>query len=182
VLIGSGPDRKSRSPNIPASNEVATLFVHQNSGSSMKNNLRQYLWLLVLLLVGATGANAQTVTGRVVASDNLAPLQGALVTVADGPGTTLTNADGRFSIAAPGTATLVVRLLGYAEQRVAIDNRAVVNVALQPSAVALDELVVVGYGQQTRATVSGSVSSINAEDIARTSAPTAAEALVGKIQ
>jgi TonB-linked SusC/RagA family outer membrane protein len=96
---------------------------------------------------------------------------------------TITNEQGVFALTAPNPAdTLVISSIGYIRQEVPIGGRAVVDVALQQEAVALEGLVVVGYGVQSRASLSGAVSAVDSEDITRTSATTSAEALVGKIQ
>ena len=72
--------------------------------------------------------------------------------------------------------------LGYESQEVAIGGRASVNVILEQAAVNLEGVVIVGYGAQTRAVISGSVSAISTEEISRNSSTTSADALVGKIQ
>lgn len=96
---------------------------------------------------------------------------------------TLTGSDGSFTITAPSpNDTLVVSSIGYGRREVPIDGRAQVQVVLESEAVALEGLVVVGYGVQSRASLTGSVSAIDSEEISRTSATTSADALAGKVQ
>ena len=143
---------------------------------------------LALLAAAAAPAAGQghRVTGTVSSGgqDGLqAPVVGANVQVKGTGIGTLTNAQGVFTLSAPGpNDTLLVSSLGYSPREVPIEGRAVVDVQLEAEAVALEGLVVVGYGVQSRASLTGSVSAIASEDITRTSATTSAEALVGKIQ
>ncbi len=128
-------------------------------------------------------AQAHTVSGRVTSSATLSPLIGVNVMVEGTNVSTVTNATGGFTINAPSsTSSLSFSVLGYQTQTVAIGGRTTINVAMQEAAVALEGIVVVGYGAQTRATVSGSVSSVNASDLERTSAVTTSSALVGRMQ
>lgn len=131
---------------------------------------------------GEASAQSHAVSGRVT-SEDLAPLIGVNVGVKGTTIGTITNASGSFTLQArTPNDTLVFSILGMRTEEVGIAGRSTVNVVLQQDAVALEGIVVVGYGTQTRATVSGSVSAISSEDIERTSATTGAEALVGKIQ
>jgi TonB-linked SusC/RagA family outer membrane protein len=141
---------------------------------------------LLAVAVNPLGAQGHRVTGAVTSSANgglQAPVASASVQVKGTAIGTLTNDQGIFTLTAPGANdTLVVSSIGYTPREVAIDGRAVVDIVLEAEAVALEGLVVVGYGVQSRASLSGSVSAIASEDITRTSATTSAEALVGKIQ
>lgn len=127
-------------------------------------------------------AQTQTITGRVTSSATVAPLIGVNILVEGTSTTAVTNSSGMYTISASPTATLTFSTLGYQTQSVAVDGRTTVNVDMQEAAVALEGIVVVGYGAQTRATVSGSVSSVTATDIERTSSVTTSGALVGKMQ
>lgn len=149
--------------------------------------LRAGICLLGLLFFPARPAAGQGhhVSGRVtnaVTYADRASLSGVNVVVKGTQIGVLTNSAGQFSLTAPKpTDTLVFSFLGYRQQEVAIEGRSTIEVALQEEAIALDELVVVGYGTQTKASMSGAVSAISTQDIGRTSATTSAEALVGKL-
>jgi TonB-linked SusC/RagA family outer membrane protein len=140
--------------------------------------------LLVALLAGtaAPGWAQHQVTGTVT-TEEMAPMSGVMVIVKGTRVGTITNASGVYSLTAPSPQdTLVFSSLGAATQEVPINGRATIAVTLRLQAIALDELVVVGYGAQARALVTGSVSSVSAEEIERTSGTTTGEALLGKIQ
>ncbi len=142
-------------------------------------------WLLTAILsLGSSASYAQqtTVTGRVT-GENSEGLPGVTVLVKGTTNGTTTSPDGNYSLSvADGNGTLVVSFIGYSSQEVAINNRSTINVTLVPDTKALEEVVVVGYGTQSRGTVTGAVSQIQAVDITRTPAVTTSGALVGKVQ
>src|SRR5512140_1754596 len=136
----------------------------------MRHCIRRYLgqWLgaLVFLLLGTTAAAAQNVVqGSVVNADTRAPLASAVVSVKGDRGGVLTNEAGRFSIRALANDSLTVRILGYATRTVAVNGRSTVDVQMVVEAVSLDEIVAVGYTQQTRKTMAGAVGSVNTSQI-----------------
>lgn len=78
---------------------------------------------------------------------------------------TVTDADGRYSLeVSDGNGTLVFSFIGYASTEVPIQNRSVIDVALAEDATALGEVVVIGYGEQSRATVTTSISRVTKEE------------------
>jgi TonB-linked SusC/RagA family outer membrane protein len=108
-------------------------------------------------------AQGVTVRGTVLSDDD-APIPGASVQVQGADIGTLTNQQGEFMLVVPNAdATLIVSRVGYTQGEVALQGRTEVIVRLSVEAVALDEIVVVGYGTQRRSDVTGSVASISAE-------------------
>jgi TonB-linked SusC/RagA family outer membrane protein len=90
------------------------------------------------------------------------PLPGVTVKVKGESAGTLTDVNGRYTVSASnGNATLVFTYIGFKAQEVAINGRALVNVNLTDDAAKLNEVVVVGYGTQSRATISTSVSKLD---------------------
>ena len=126
------------------------------------------------------GSGAASVRGRVVSGDTA--LAGVTVLVKGSTTTTITDEGGRFVIRAPFNATLVFTSVGYNTQEEKVGNRAAVDVQLTRSSSQLNDVVVVGYGTQRRATVSGAVSSVNSAALLETPATTTSGALVGKVQ
>ena len=93
-----------------------------------------------------------------------------------------TDGQGAFTIDVPDQgAVLVFSFIGYKSQEVAASSASRLSVKLASDDKALDEVVVVGYGTQSRGTVTGAVSSIKSEDITRTPAVAATSALVGRV-
>ena len=120
----------------------------------------------VLLLLGATIARAQMheVKGTVTDETN-APVPGAYVVVKGETRGVLTDGDGRFSISVKASDHLVVSFLGYDDQDVPVDNKTVINVQLQPQENQLEKVVVVAYGVQRKASVIGSIASVDMDQL-----------------
>ena len=131
----------------------------------MRKLLKVFL-LLLFFFAGAAGAYAQrTVTGTVVDKDQL-PVAGANVVVKGTQVGAITDAQGKYSIAVPsGGTALVVSFIGFTTQEVPIGTSSVLNVTLQTESLALTEVVVVGYGTQRRAVVTGAISSVSSEKL-----------------
>ncbi|MBD0376435.1 MAG: carboxypeptidase-like regulatory domain-containing protein, partial [Flavisolibacter sp.] len=144
-------------------------------------NLR-ILVLFALFTLSSSVLLAQqgTVTGRVTAGDTA--LTGVTITVKGTSTATQTDQNGNFTISAPPSATLVFSSVGYISQEITVGGRKDFSIQLRPAANSMSEVVVVGYGTQRRATVTGSVSSIRSSELLKTPAVTTSGALVGKVQ
>lgn len=100
------------------------------------------------------------VTG--VVRDSVSVMPGVTVSVLGIPGlSTKTDADGRYSIRAPEKSVLLFRFLGYKDQEIVVTNQTVVNVTMHSEESFLEEVIVVGYGTQKRANLSGAVDQIS---------------------
>ena len=129
----------------------------------MKNKFLQLTSLLVLLLLVSLQvafAQGKAITGKVTSKEEGGALPGVSVLVKGSTVGTITNTDGNFQLNVPDNATLVFSFIGFTSQEVAVGNRTVVDVALLPDAKALSEVVVIGYGTQTKRAVTGSVASV----------------------
>ncbi|MDC6352851.1 MULTISPECIES: SusC/RagA family TonB-linked outer membrane protein [Robiginitalea] len=120
-----------------------------------------------LMLVGAFlcfgAAQAQEVSGTV--SDAAGPLPGASVVVQGTTTGTQTDFDGNYTLdGVPGDAVLVFSYIGYATQEVPVNGRSTINVTMEEDAQALDEVVIIGYGQTTVKDATGSVTAVSSED------------------
>ena len=115
-----------------------------------------------MLVVAALPALAQTqvVSGRVVGPDGSA-VPGATVVERGTTNGASSGADGNFSLSVQPQATLIISSIGFTTQTVAVAGRATVNVTLTASATDLDEAVVVGYGTQSKADLTGAVVQIS---------------------
>src|SRR5690606_28749249 len=94
---------------------------------------------------------------------------------------TVTNDRGEFSMDATPEGVLEISFVGFISQEVSINNQPVVNVQLSADQRALDEVVVVGYGTQKRKDLTGSVSSVSAEDFADMPVANVSQALSGRV-
>src|SRR5690606_1345247 len=124
--------------------------------------------------------NNITITGKVADTDNTL-LEGASVVLKGTQNGVLVKADGTYSIQAPANGTLIFTFLGHVTQEIPIRSRTVIDVTL---AVAedkdLDEVVIVGYKSVIRKDITGSVSSINTDDLQDIPAPSLINLLAGK--
>ncbi|NKI25797.1 TonB-dependent receptor [Arenibacter sp. 6A1] len=143
----------------------------------MKNTL-----LKGCLLFGAflclSLANAQTVTGTI--SDEAGPLPGANILVKGTQNGTQTDFDGNYSIEASSDDILVISYIGYKTVETAIAGRSIVNLVLTEDSSQLEEVIVVGYGTQTRGDITGSVASVDMGEALKAPTSNAAEALQGR--
>ena len=147
----------------------------------MKNNLL-LLFLLIVLPVGLF-AQAQNISG-VVVDDTDEPLVGVSVLLRGTSSGTITDIDGRYSISIPSSAknpVLVFSYVGYTSQELSATDKSTEKVVLLPDNRLLDEVVVVGYGEKRKGGIASAVTTVRAEDIARTTSTTTSGALVGKM-
>jgi TonB-dependent starch-binding outer membrane protein SusC len=141
------------------------------------------LFCLVFLACTSFGVFAQNtirVSGIVSSSDG-EKLPGVSVTVKSSSTGTMTDPNGKFSIDAGTNASLVFSYIGFETQTVEVNGRSQISVKLKESDTSLDEIVVVGYGQQTRKSLTSSISTIKAEDLNRGAITDPTQLLQGKV-
>lgn len=140
--------------------------------------IKSYLLILFLFVLGSAWAQTGVITGTVVDGSGM-PLPGANVIIQGTTIGTQTDFDGRFSIeAAPGDV-LLFSYLGFQTREVPVGQEKDMRVVLLEDAASLEEVVVVGYGTQKKALVTGASVSVDGEDIAALNTGTAMEALQG---
>lgn len=142
----------------------------------------KFFFTLALLFVFAATGYAQHVVRGTVTDESGSPVPGANVLVKGTVSGTTTDASGRYSIqVAPAKEALIFSYLGMVSQEVNVSGRSMVNVVLKEDAARLDEVVVVGYGTQKKAHLTGSVAAVSASEILKTTSSTVSQALVGKL-
>lgn len=119
-----------------------------------------------------------TITGMVT-DENGEPLPGVTVSVAGTTIGTATDMDGRYSLTVPEEGTLVFSFIGFETQRFEIGSRSVIDVTLTEDLASLDEVVVVGYGEQKKVNLTGAVSSLDAEFLENRPITNSSQALQG---
>ncbi|RZJ90856.1 MAG: SusC/RagA family TonB-linked outer membrane protein, partial [Hymenobacter sp.] len=115
-----------------------------------------------LLVVAALPAFAQVraISGRVLSSDGGA-LPGATIVEQGTTNGTTSGADGGFTLSVKPGATLAISSIGYTAQTIATGDRTTFSITLQASATDLTEAVVVGYGTQSKADLTGAVTQLS---------------------
>lgn len=115
--------------------------------------------------VVADPAGAIKITGQINDSKG-SPIPGASVTVKGGAAGAVADANGKYSISVTDrSAVLVFRSVGFISQEIVVNDQTVINVNLAEKPSALNEVIVVGYGSQKKADVTGSIASINEDAI-----------------
>ncbi|UFH53798.1 SusC/RagA family TonB-linked outer membrane protein [Spirosoma sp. KNUC1025] len=94
---------------------------------------------------------------------------------------TTTNVQGDYTINAPSDAVLVFSFVGYLSKEVSVNGQSLLNVSLDQDERALEEVIVVGYGTQKRASVTGAVSSVTPKDLTALPVISAEQALQGRV-
>ena len=129
----------------------------------------------------AQSSETITVKGQVIDQGG-EPLIGATVKVKGSTGGSVTDIEGNFELKAPSNAILVVSYVGYQDKEVAVRGRAIINqIQLSANETVLDQVVVVGYGVQKKADLTGSVSIVNAEEMKKVSHSNISSMLEGKV-
>lgn len=141
------------------------------------------VFCMLLFLISLTAFSQDiTITGKVMDEQSGSSLPGASVTLKGS--TTIgvtTDADGKYSIKVPSSAqVLVFSFIGYSAKDVAIGNRTVIDVSMTSDVSALEEVIVTGYGSQSRRDITGSVTTVNAKDLQSVPATTFAQQLQGR--
>lgn len=121
----------------------------------------------------------QVITGTVT-DQNGEPLPGVTVSVEGTTIGTATDLDGKYSLSVPEGSTLVFSFIGFESQRVAAGSRTVIDVILIEDISSLEEVVVVGYGTQRKADLTGSVAVVNVKEMQAQPAASPIEGLQGK--
>ena len=123
---------------------------------------------------------AKTVTGTVTDASG-EPIIGANIRIKGTTTGTITDIDGNFSIEAEPQSVIEVSYIGYLTQETVINNQKSIRFLLKEDTKTLDEVVVIGYGVQKKADLTGSVANINTEKLNTQSNANIGQALQGKI-
>ncbi len=137
-------------------------------------------WLLLCTFYNAY-AQDRVISGTVT-DDTGTGLTGATVAVKGGKQGISTGAGGTFNLTVPaGAATLVISYVGFETQELPLSGRNNINIQLQPQKTLLNAVVVVGYGTQKRADLTGAVASARGEEIKSLPVTNVQEALQGRL-
>ena len=137
--------------------------------------------LLLAMLCLVTFAQGKTVTGTVVDGTG-EPLIGVSVLVKGTTAGAITDFDGKFSIPnVKAGSTLVVSYIGYATQEIKVGNQTTFNITMEDDNQLLDEVVVIGYGTAKKKDLTGAVSTVKGDALAKVPVTNVAEALTGKL-
>lgn len=121
------------------------------------------------------------VKGTVVSNNNSEPLIGVAILESGTNNGCITDIDGNYSISVKdGNATLIVSFVGCKTQTIPVNGRSVIDIRMEEDTKLLDEVVVVGYGVQRKSDLTGSIASVDSDDIKNLATVDAGAALQGK--
>lgn len=124
----------------------------------------------------------RVVSGQVISGDDNQGMPGVNLVIKGTTVGTVTDMAGNYTIQVPSSeSVLVFSFVGYAPQEISVGNQSVLNVTLESDVRNLQEVVVVGYGEQKRATVTGAISTVKSEDLLRTPVANVSNALIGRM-
>ena len=141
----------------------------------------KFLLVCIMLFCSAIAFAQNQITGHVVDTTG-EPVIGANVTVKGTATGTITDIDGNFTLPVESNdGILIVSFIGYKSAEVSINGKTQINVVLKEDTETLDEVVVVGYGTQTKKSLTGAISDVKSESLTRSVSTTTAGALAGKM-
>jgi len=160
----------------------------------MKKQFRSNLCMLFIVLLGAVSAHAnvveeansvqqqQSIPIKGVIHDNHGePLIGVSIVEKGTTNGTITNIDGEFNITVRSTnAQLDISYVGYTTQTITVGAQRNLSIILSENVTGLDEVVVVGYGTQKKATLTGSISQVSGDELKKQAAINVTNTLAGK--
>jgi len=126
-------------------------------------------WLLGMLVmlfstVTVFAQQANTISGKVTSASDGLPLPGVNILVKGTTTSATTGFDGQYSIKASSNDVLVFSYVGYNNQELTVGNRTQIDLSMKDNMNKLNEIVVIGYGTQKKADLSGAVSTVNLKE------------------
>jgi len=148
----------------------------------MNRKFYRHLWAIVLVLLSAELSFAQDrVVEGTVQSSSGETLPGVSVLAQGTNNGTVTDANGAYRISISGASSvLTFSYIGYASQEITVGDRTRIDVTMEPSLETLDEVVVIGYGTVKKSDLTGSVSSVKADEIKAVPTTSFDQALQGR--
>lgn len=141
-----------------------------------------YYLVGLILLCGSAVLAQSNVSGTVLDAETGDPLIGVNISIASNPSAgTITDFNGSFTLNVNTGDTLVVSYIGYQTQYVPVTIGSPMNITLRSNSEVLDEVVVVGYGAQTKKEVTGSVGIVDAKTIEELNVTQVDQALQGQV-
>ncbi|MGQ1909532.1 SusC/RagA family TonB-linked outer membrane protein [Marinifilum sp. RC60d5] len=139
------------------------------------------LFLVMAFFCLHTFAQKHVVTGLVTSSEDGMTLPFASVVVKGTTIGTSTDMDGKYTIEVSNEDVLVFSLIGFTTQEIPVGDKTEINVIFDVETTGLDEVVVVGYGVQKKSVVTASISSVDAEDLEKSTPSRIENVLKGKV-
>lgn len=140
-----------------------------------------FTFLAVLLLSVNVFAQKDISVRGTVKDASGSPVFGAAIQVKGTNNGVTTDMDGNYSIRVNGTATLVMSSIGYKTVEFGVDNRSRIDLVAEDDFEILEQAVAIGYGSQSKLTLTGSVSQTKGDEIAKSSSVNLSQGLAGRV-
>lgn len=139
-------------------------------------------FLSCLMFLGTVMAQTREVSGVVVSGEDNFPLPGVSILVKGTTTGTVTDVDGNFRISVPSeSSVLVFSFIGFVSQEVVVGSQSTLSVLLSPDTKSLQEVIVVGYGEQKKETITGSVATVKGGELAKSPAVNLSNSIAGRM-
>jgi len=139
-------------------------------------------FLMCLFYIGTTQAQTKEVSGVVISGEDNLPLPGVSILVKGTTSGTVSDVDGRFRITVNSDqSVLVFSFIGFSTQEVVVGAQSQLNVTLGPDMKSLAEVIVVGYGEQKKETITGSVATVKGAELAKSPAVNLSNSIAGRM-
>ena len=151
---------------VLACSYYSNMNVYANTSSISKNFLQQNI----------------SIKGVVKDSETNTPISGVTVSIEGTNLATKTNTDGSYELKnVPSNGIIVFSTIGRSPEKQEVNNRNIIDISLSNSNTDLDEVVVVGYGTQKKSVVSGAVSAVKGDELAKSSSVNLSNGLAGRL-
>lgn len=135
------------------------------------------IWIMATAMLYA---QTNTITGVVTSADDKQPIPGVTVVIKGTTKGTITDLDGKYALQAGPADTLAFTFVGMKPQFHAVGAKKTIDIVMKSAATLMDEVVVIGYGTESKKLLTGAISSVNADDIKYLPTPTVDAVLQGK--
>lgn len=139
-------------------------------------------FLMCLFNLGTAQAQTKEVSGVVISGEDNLPLPGVSILLKGSTSGTVTDVDGKFRISVTSDqSVLVFSFIGFTTQEVLVGARSEISVTLGPDMKSLAEVIVVGYGEQKKETITGSVATVKGSELAKSPAVNLSNSIAGRM-
>ena len=126
--------------------------------------------------------NEQEISGKVSDAESGEPIVGATILVKGTTIGTISDINGEYNLSAPDDAVaLTISFVGYETQEIVIGNQSIINVSLSVDSELLSEVLVIGYGTQSKARINGAIAGVESRALQKYSSPNVDQQLAGRL-
>lgn len=139
-------------------------------------------FLMCLLFLGTAQAQTREVSGVVISGEDNLPLPGVSIVLKGSTSGTVTDVDGNFRIRIDSDeSVLVFSFIGFLTQETVVGARNTLDITLAPDTKSLEEVIVVGYGEQKKETITGSVATVKGKELTKSPAMNLSNSIAGRM-